>query len=248
MCNNKFVHIGTSGWHYLHWWEKFYPANYSEKELLKYYSKFYSTVEVNNTFYKLPENKTILQWTDTVPEDFIFSVKASRYITHMKKLADPELSTEVFFERIQQFKEHLGIILFQLPPNFKVNIERFKDFLRILPVDYRYAFEFRDKSWFDPSIYDLLKKNNIALCIYSLGKYSSPKEITADFVYIRFHGPTGLGSGLYSLDKIEEFSKDIKGYLNEGKEVFCYFNNDESSYAIKNASELQDFLLTEAIY
>jgi len=243
MCKTKHIHIGTSGWHYQQWLGTFYPDNLAEKEFLKYYSQYFCTVEVNNTFYHLPQNKTITQWAETVPEDFIFAVKASRYITHMKKLIDPEVSTELFFERIVRFKDKLGPILFQLPPHFGFNPERLKAFLKVLPVDYKYVFEFRDPSWFNPLTYDLLKEHNIAFCIYYLGDYYSPKEITADFVYIRFHGPVDLGAGLYSREKIAKFSEDIRGYLHQGKEVFCYFNNDEAGYAVKNATELNENFL-----
>lgn len=239
MCKDKFFHIGTSGWHYLHWWGKFYPENYSEKELLKYYSQFYCTVEINNTFYHLPSAKIVKQWLDSVPDNFIFSVKASRYITHMKKLKDPEISTEAYFNTIRNFKDRIGVILFQLPPNFKVNTERFEKFIKKLPVDYRYTFEFRDKSWFIPDIYEIMKHHNLSLCFYSMGKYNSPKELLSDFVYLRLHGSNTLGSGLYDISTIERIAEEIKIYLKEGKEVFCYFNNDESGYAIKNALQLQ---------
>jgi uncharacterized protein YecE (DUF72 family) len=242
MCKTKRIHIGTSGWHYQHWLGTFYPDNLPESEFLKYYLKYFCTVEVNNTFYHLPQEQTITHWTETAPEDFIFAVKASRYITHMKKLLDPKLSTGLFFERIQRFKDKLGPILFQLPPRFGFNPERFKAFLKALPVDYRYAFEFRDPSWLNQMCYDLLKEHNIAFCIYCLGDFYSPKEITADFVYIRYHGPVTLGAGLYSQERITEFSEEIKGYLSQGKEIFCYFNNDEAGYAVRNAIELKQNL------
>jgi len=242
MFKTNCIHVGTSGWSYKHWRGNFYPDNLTEKEYLAYYSKHFSTVEINSSFYHLPQEKTVTDWTETVPEDFIFSVKASRYITHMKKLTDPEKSVSLFFESIQGFKNKLGPVLFQLPPQFEFNPERLKSFLKVLPENYRYAFEFRDSSWFNPIVYELLKEKNIAFCIYNLGDYYSPKEITADFVYIRCHGPVNLGQGLYNREKIIGFSNDIKNYLKSGKEVFCYFNNDESGYAPQNATELQHIL------
>ena len=236
------VNIGTSGWSYKHWRGNFYPDNLTEKQYLKYYSENFSTVEINSSFYHLPLESTITHWAETVPQDFIFSVKASRYITHMKKLTDPEKSVELFFERIEAFKDKLGPILFQLPPHFEFNPERLKSFLEVLPENYKYAFEFRDTSWFNPLTYDLLKEKNIAFCIYKLGDFYSPQEITSDFVYIRCHGPVNLGQALYSHEKIIEFSNEIKDYLKLGKNVFCYFNNDQSGYATQNATELQQIL------
>ncbi len=242
MCKRANIHIGTSGWSYKHWRGNFYPENISEKDYLKYYSGNFCTVEINTSFYRLPQENTIKVWTETVPEDFIFSAKASRYITHMKKLTDPQKTTPLFFERIQGFKDKLGPILFQLPPHFEVNPERLKNFLKILPENYKYAFEFRDSSWFNPLIYEILREHNIAFCIYNLGDYSSPKEITADFVYIRYHGPINLGQGMYNEEQITKFSNDIKEYLKSSKEVYCYFNNDDSGFAPKNAEQLKKLL------
>jgi len=242
MRKTKFIHIGTSGWDYQHWLGPFYPDNYTEKEFLKHYARHFSTVEVNNTFYHLPKDSTIVAWTEAVPENFIFAVKASRYITHMKKLIDPEQSTTLFFERIQRFKNKLGPILFQLPPRFAFNPDRLEAFLKVLPVDYKYTFEFRDPSWFNSVTYNLLSKHNAAFCIYYLGNYHSPKETTADFVYIRYHGPIKLGSGLYNYENLIEFSDEIKSFFSQGKEIFCYFNNDEAGYAVRNAVELQQML------
>ncbi|OGI04718.1 MAG: hypothetical protein A2104_00545 [Candidatus Melainabacteria bacterium GWF2_32_7] len=242
MCKRKLIHIGTSGWHYKHWLGTFYPNNFSEKDFLNYYKDHFCTVEVNNSFYHLPQEKTIVQWRETAPEDFIFSVKASRYITHMKKLIDPEKSTALFFDRIEAFGDKLGPILFQLPPRFGFNPERLKAFLNILPKNYKHVLEFRDPSWFNPMAYDLMRENNVAFCIYYLGDFQSPKEITADFVYIRYHGPVTLGAGLYNKDDINNFSNDIKGYMEQGKQVFAYFNNDQAGFATQNAAELQQIL------
>lgn len=242
MYKTSHIHIGTSGWSYKHWRGNFYPDNLTEKQYLKYYSEHFSTVEINSSFYHLPQEIAINHWIETVPEDFIFSVKASRYITHMKKLTDPEKSVALFFERIECFKDKLGPVLFQLPPHFEFNPQRLKSFLKVLPENYRYAFEFRDHSWFNPLTYELLQEKNIAFCIYNLGDYCSPKEITTDFVYIRYHGPINLGQGLYDREKLTEFTNNIRDYLKSDKEVFCYFNNDESGYAPQNAAELQQIL------
>ena len=242
MCQKKLIHIGTSGWHYKHWLGAFYPANFAEKNYLKYYSEHFCTVEVNNSFYHLPQENTIIQWKDTVPEDFVFAVKASRFITHMKKLIDPEKSIALFFERIKSFDNKLGPILFQLPPRFGFNQERLKAFLRSLPEGYKYVLEFRDPSWFNSQAYDLMKEYNVAFCIYKLGNFQSPEEITSDFIYVRYHGSVALGAGLYNKEEISRFANDIRGYLKQGKEVFAYFNNDQAGFAVQNAIELKQIL------
>jgi len=236
------VNIGTSGWNYKHWYGNFYPDDMKEKDFLKYYSNIFHTVEVNNTFYHLPQQKTIKTWTDTVSDNFRFSIKASRYITHMKKLKDPEESIVNFFERIQCFKDKTGPILFQFSPRWSFNPERLGNFINTLPKHYKYTFEFRDPNWFNELTYNFLKDNNIAFCIYYMGEDESPKEVTADFIYIRFHGSNSLGSGGYSEDRLKEFARNIKEYRDQGKDVYCYFNNDEEGLAVKNAKELRGLI------
>lgn len=232
------IHIGTSGWLYKHWKGRFYPDNLAEKKYLKYYSEHFLTVEVNSSFYHLLKNESTLNWVKSVPKNFVFAIKASRYITHMKKLKEPEKTTINFFECVKPFGGKIGPILFQLPPNFGYNAERFKSFCEILPKCYKYAFEFRNPSWFNNETYNILRQNNAAFCIYNLGHLQTSKEVTADFAYIRLHGNYGLGSGKYTGEQLEEFARDIRNFREQVKDVFCYFNNDEAGYAIENAAEL----------
>ncbi len=242
MTKEKNIHIGTSGWHYKHWEGPFYPENISTDKYLEYYSKFFHTVEINNTFYKMPEKKTIKTWRETVPGNFIFSVKASRYITHMKKLKDAKAPVSGFIKAVKSFKGKLGPILFQLPPNWHINPERLNSFIRVLPRGYRYAFEFRHPSWFDPEIYGILEKHNKAFCMYEIGGQTSPKITTADFVYIRLHGPEGPYQGQYKTDVLAEWADAFSAWTKLGKEVFCYFDNDEAGYAPQDAMNLQDMV------
>jgi len=242
MSETNSIHIGTSGWSYKHWRENFYPLNLSAKEYLHYYCGFFSTVEINNSFYHLLKEETVQHWIKEAPSNFIFAVKANRYITHIKRLKEPENRIANFIESIKPFEEKLGPVLFQLPTNFSFKATRLEFFLDSLPKDYRYVFEFRDKSWFNPETYNILRKNNVAFCIYNMGDYQSPKEITSDFVYIRLHGPGGLGTHKYSDEKLNEFREDIMNFKSQGKEVFCYFNNDEAGYAVENALELKEKL------
>lgn len=246
MSNKSSINIATSGWVYKHWKGRFYPDNLAGKEYLNFYSQHFLTVEVNNSFYHLLKQETIKNWIKSVPQDFVFAVKASRYITHMKRLKDPEDAVYNFFESIKFFENKGRLILFQLPPKFGFNKERLESFFKVLPEKYRYTFEFRDKSWFNSETYDILRKNNSSLCIYDLGNFQSPKEITADFVYMRLHGNYGLGSGKYSGEELEKFALDIKHFKEQGLDVFCYFNNDEAGYAIQNALELKQKLGLES--
>lgn len=243
------IFIGTSGWEYKHWKNVFYPKNITGKEHLEYYAKYFSTVEVNNSFYHLLNNKVVNNWINSTPEDFVFAVKASRYITQMKKLKEPKASTEKFFESIKPFGEKIGPILFQLPPNFGFNGQRLEEFIVTCVTqnktcsketpDYKYVFEFRNPSWYNEKTYEILNRYNCAFCIYNLGTTQTPKEITADFVYMRFHGNYGLGSGKYSTKELEGFAQDINNFTSKGKDVYCYFNNDEAGFAVENAIELR---------
>lgn len=242
MEEEKHIHIGTSGWHYGHWEGPFYPANISSEKYLEYYSKFFHTVEINSSFYRMPDKETIRQWRDIVPGKFIFSVKASRYITHMKKLKEPREAVSYLITTVSLFKNKLGPILFQLPPKWHVNPERLESFIESLPNGYSYAFEFRDTSWFDDRIYGILKKYNAAFCIYEIGGVKSPRIVTADIVYIRLHGPDGPYRGQYSDTVLANWAGRISKWRNEGKKIYCYFDNDEASYAPQDAMRLASML------
>src|SRR4030067_798149 len=186
--NKNSLHIGTSGWNYKHWKVLFYPEDIPQKKWLEFYCQNFRTVELNNTFYRLPEKKTFETWRDNTPDDFIFSVKASRYITHIKKLNDKEPIKE-FLKRAKHLNKKLGPILFQLPPGWKFNEDRFNTFLDMLPEKFQYTFEFRNESWWNEKVIDALKDHNSAFCIFEIDGTLSPKEVTADFIYVRLHGP-----------------------------------------------------------
>lgn len=232
------VFIGTSGWHYPHWRENFYPPELPTTRWLAYYSERFATVEINNSFYQLPGEETFCQWYATTPPGFLFAVKASRFITHMKKLADPQTSSAKFFDQIALLKEKLGPVLFQLPPHWRPNLERLDQFLTVLPAGYRYTFEFRDPSWLVQPVFEILARHNAALCVYNFNRLVSDKEITADFVYVRLHGPGGPYQGKYSAGELAEWAADIAAWTGQGRDVYCYFDNDTAGYAPQNAREL----------
>jgi uncharacterized protein YecE (DUF72 family) len=210
--------------------------------MLALYVRQFDTVEINNRFYRLPTEEAFQAWRDSTPADFLFAVKASRFITHNKKLKDPAAALENFIPRAENLGRKLGPILFQLPPRWHVNPERLESFLKMLPDRHRYAFELRDASWHMEAIYKLLRKHNAAFCIYELGGFQSPLEITADFTYVRLHGPAGKYQGNYSGEALRTWAKRIEAWLERLKHVYIYFDNDQEAYAVRNALELKRLL------
>jgi uncharacterized protein YecE (DUF72 family) len=233
------LRIGCSGFLYDHWRKNFYPEDLSKNYWLEYYSKYFSTVELNVTFYKLPERETFSKWYASTPEGFVFSLKGSKFITHVKKIKDCAEPIDVFFSRASLLKEKLGIILWQFPPTFSLDIERLEEFLELLePYDMRNTFEFRNKTWIRKGVVDLLKKKNVAFCMADWPDFLDKLPLTADFVYMRRHGEEGNYATSYSKEFLKRDSKRIKAYLRQKKDVFMYFNNDAFGYAPKNALEL----------
>lgn len=234
------LHIGTSGWHYKHWMGNFYPSGIKPAGFLNHYLNYFGTVEINNSFYRLPSVETLSDWRESTPQDFIFAVKASRFITHMKKLKEPHQSFALFMDRVQALGEKLGPILFQLPPAWRFDEGRFGAFLEALPNTYRYTFEFRDPSWYTDKAYELLQKHRCAFCIYEIEYHLSPLLVTTDFVYIRLHGPDKKYDGSYTDDVLAEWAGRCGIWLEEGKQVYVYFDNDMHGYAPINAHRLME--------
>jgi uncharacterized protein YecE (DUF72 family) len=235
------IHIGTSGWNYKHWKDLFYPPGTKDKDQFAYYCRKFSTVELNNSFYMLPSAANFTSWRKKSPENFIFSVKANRYITHMKKLKPDAGSRHKFFSHAGKLNGKLGPVLFQLPPKWQINAERLADFLHTLPKEHLYTFEFRDHSWYEEEVYELLRRYNCAFCIYELNRHQSPMEETADFIYIRLHGPGKKYQGSYSDKVLKEWADRCKRWQKKGKDVYLYFDNDQKGYAAFNAEKLNTF-------
>jgi uncharacterized protein YecE (DUF72 family) len=234
--------IGTSGWHYKHWEGSFYPKELKKSDYAGYYARHFNSVEVNRTFYKLLKEKSVKEWYDKVPVDFIFSVKGSRYLTHMKKLNDPADAVKNLLDSVKPFKEKLGPVLFQLPPNLHINEEKLKGLFKVLPKKNRFAVELRNSSWYDEKVYKILKDAGIAFCIYELEGHRSPEVVTSDFVYIRLHGPGNKYQGSYGEDTLMGWAEKIDYWINDGKDVYCYFDNDEKAYAPDNALKLKELI------
>jgi uncharacterized protein YecE (DUF72 family) len=236
------VYIGTSGWHYAHWKGNFYSKDTTAAEMLRCYTESFSTVEINNSFYRLPTPEAVHSWVRQTPSNFCFALKASRYITHNRKLLDPENSIRKFLEVAKGFGKKLGPILFQLPPGWKVNPPRLAEFLKALPTNRRFAFEFRNPSWHTPEIYKMLRDFNAAVCIFEIGGFQSAIETTADFVYVRLHGPGQAYQGKYSMPVLQKWANRIKDWIGQSCAVYFYFDNDQAGFAAQNALELQSLV------
>ena len=270
------VYIGTSGWVYSDWKGAFYPQDLPQRKWLEFYGQQFKTVEVNSTFYHSMRPATFENWAKAVPDNFVFAVKASRFITHVRRLEDIKSSMIQIIEPALRMSKKLGPILFQLPPRFKADGKRLERFLQTAShlrgessshlgggQKLRYAFEFRDPSWFDETIYQVLRKYNAAVVIAESGGYwpssasssaeatddkeapeGKPSEevITADFTYIRFHGEGGSYATSYTDQELTVWAKKIKKWQEMGIDVYAYFNNDVNAFAVDNAKTLSNLI------
>jgi uncharacterized protein YecE (DUF72 family) len=231
----KRVWVGCSGWNYAHWRERVYPKGLPPRRWLEHYATMFDTVEVNNTFYRLPTRSAVAGWVEQSPPDFLFSVKASRYLTHMKRLTDLGQGLSRFYERIEPLIEppKLGPVLWQLPGNFHRNDERLASALEQLPSG-RHCFEFRHASWFVPEVYELLRRHQVALAIGDHPERPfQTHELTADWTFIRFHYGSRGRRGNYSERELEGWRRRIARWRRE-IEVFAYFNNDWEGFAVRD--------------
>ena len=227
--------VGCSGWQYKHWKGDFYPSGLRQHEWLEFYAREFDTVEVNNSFYRLPPEGVFESWRARTPARFLYAVKASRFLTHMKKLKDPEEPVERLFSRAMELRSKLGPVLYQLPKQLPKNIDRLAAFLEILPPRVKHAIEFREPSWYDDQVMQLLHRHNVALCLHDMPGSASPRVATARFTYVRFHGATGRYDGGYSLDALEDWAEWLKG---NNMPAFAYFNNDMHGHAPRDAKKL----------
>jgi uncharacterized protein YecE (DUF72 family) len=235
------IRIGTSGWHYAHWRGLFYPHELATRDWLSYYGRHFDSVEINGSFCRLPKHETFAAWRDGTPKDFVFAVKASRLITHMKKLKEAGPALESFLAAAGELKEKFGPLLFQLPPHWRCNPERLAGFLDILPKGLQSAFEFRDPSWHCEEIYALLKQHGAGICIYDLAGFQSPRVVTTDFTYIRLHGPGEAYSGRYTGKALAGWADWLRTRTGL-RAAYVYFDNDQSAHAVTNAQELKALL------
>jgi uncharacterized protein YecE (DUF72 family) len=234
------IRIGCSGWQYKHWRADFYPADLPQSRWFAHYAVHFDTVEINNSFYRLPPPETFVKWREQAPRRFLYAVKASRFLTHMKKLKDPEDPLFRFFEGASQLGPRLGPVLYQLPPGWKLDLPRLETFLRALPKGYRHTIEFRDTSWYDEDAYRLLARYKVALCLHDMQGSASGKLVVGPFVYVRFHHGTAKYGGRYPDDRLDDWADWLVDRISDGLDVFAYFNNDTGGHAPRDAVRLRD--------
>jgi uncharacterized protein YecE (DUF72 family) len=240
------IRIGCSGWNYAHWRHGvFYPPRLAARNWLRFYAQHFDTVEINTTFYRLPKATAAARWVDETPDDFLFAVKVSRYITHVKRLNDVAPNLALLYERIAPLlaSSKLGPLLWQLPPTSKRDDERLARALEAFPPEQRHAVEFRHESWFAPEVMALLRERNVALVIGDRPEVHAfqTHELTADFTYVRFHAGTRGRNGNYSHRELGVWVRRLREWAREA-DVYAYFNNDWEGYAIENALYVEERL------
>ena len=237
------IWIGTSGWTYDGWRGPFYPSQVPKKDWLRWYGTQFDTTEINGSFYRTPSLEAVRGWRQQTPKEFLFAWKASKFITHWKRLSEKSASSlELMESRLKVLGPKLGPVLFQLPARFKADHDRLASFLKMLPRRHLYAFEFRDPSWYEPEILALLRQRQVALCLSDHRDAPAPWKVTAGHVYIRGHGPTGQYKGRYGDKVLKRWAEQIGRWRRRGLDVYCYFDNDQKSAAPKDARRLVELL------
>lgn len=234
--------IGCSGWQYRHWRGDFYPTDLPQTRWFEHYAATFDTVEINNSFYRLPEQATFASWARRAPPGFEFAVKASRFLTHMKKLKDPDEPIDRLYSRMRGLGTHLGPVLYQLPPGWKADAERFRIFLEALPRRPRHVVEFRDPSWYGAEIRALMARHRVALCLHDMPGSATGRDPAGPFVYVRFHGATSKYGGQYSEARLRSWAQWLNARRDDGCDVYAYFNNDVGGHAPRDAVTLRRVL------
>lgn len=237
------VFIGTSGWSYRSWRGPFFPREVMVKHHLPFYATQFGTAELNGVFYRTPSLDTVRGWRDNTPDDFVFAWKASKFITHWKRLSDRSRNSLALIEqRLKILGPKAGPVLFQLPARFTANPERLDRFMRLVPKRWQVSFEFRHDSWYCAEVLGLLRRHDVALCISDHADAPAPWQVTASFVYLRGHGPTGRYRGHYSESTLREWARKIRTWRRGRRDVYVYFDNDQKSAAPADALKLMRLL------
>lgn len=240
--SNPRYRIGTSGWVYQHWRGVLYAPGLPQSRWYARYSEAFDTVEINYSFYTLPSEASFDRWREQAPEGFVYALKGNRLITHVKRLRDVAEPLARFLERARRLGNHLGPILWQLPPHWDVDTERLASFVELLPGDLNFAFEFRDKRWFAERVRRILESHNLAFCIFDMPGLPCPMWVTADVVYIRFHGSGAIYGGLYGPAALRPWAANIRRWAEEDRTIYAYFNNDACGFAVQDARTLKSLL------
>jgi len=236
--------VGCSGWNYKAWRGPFYPPELPPSRWLPFYGDRFDTVEVNNTFYRLPERATFAAWKTQVPSGFLLSIKASRFLTHTKRLREPREPVARLFSRATALSRKLGPVLYQLPGNFLIDLPRLDSFLCALPVAWdgtrlRHVMEFRHPSWYVDETFQLLERRGVALCLHDKQGSAIDGPFVGPFAYVRFHGTSGAYHGSYSLRELDAWARRLAERTHAGQRVYAYFNNDPEAVAVENALSLR---------
>lgn len=234
------IRVGTSGWNYRHWRGPFYPKDLPQKQWFDCYAGTFDTVEINNTFYNHPQNTTFDAWKKQAPQGFLYAVKANRYLTHLKRLKDCQKPLQRFLRGVRRLKVHLGPILYQLPPNWRLNLERMEAFVRLLPTDLMHVVEFRDRDWLCAETYDVLNNYGVGLCVHDM-LHRHPRRLTGPVAYVRFHGSGEKYGGKYRTRRLRSWASWIRDVAGD-HDVFAYFNNDQNAYAVSDATTLREMV------
>jgi uncharacterized protein YecE (DUF72 family) len=235
--------LGTSGYVYPHWRRRFYPVGLPPRQWLPFYAEHFASVELNSPFYRLPEKAAFRAWRASVPADFVFAVKASRYLTHLKRLREPAPPLDRLLRRLRPLGPTLGPVLFQLPAQFHADVRRLRGLLNALDRQrhlpgLRAVLEVRHPSWLGPAVFDLLRKAGVALCLHDSRQQPVRGPTTADFVYIRRHGTSARYRGSYPPAALKADARRIRRWLADGRDAYVYFNNDGGGAAIRDARRL----------
>lgn len=234
--------VGCSGWQYKHWKGNFYPDTVPGQQWFQHYASVFDTVELNNSFYRLPQKQTMRSWRLEAPSGFIYALKASRYLTHMRKLKDPAGPLALLFDRARDLGPHLGPVLYQLPPRWKPDLVRLQEFLCAIPKDVPQTIEFREAAWYTDRTFELLAHHRVALCLHDMTGCATPRIVVGPFVYVRFHGASARYSGSYSTGQLDDWAEWLEAQLARGRNVYAYFNNDLGGHAPRNALTLRNTL------
>jgi uncharacterized protein YecE (DUF72 family) len=234
--------VGCSGWEYKHWRGDFYPIDIPRTRWFEYYSSRFDTVEINNTFYRLPEESTFESWAARAPADFTYAIKASRFLTHMKKLNDPEEPLDRLFSRMRPLRKHLGPVLYQFPTGWKLDRDRLEYFLQVLPQGVRHVLEFREPSWYADEVMAMLQRHRVSLCLHDMRGSATERQRVGPIVYVRFHGSRGRYNGGYSADRLRRWAEWLNVQRSAGADVYAYFNNDVGGHAPRDAVTLRRFM------
>jgi uncharacterized protein YecE (DUF72 family) len=233
------IRIGCSGWNYRDWRGRFYGEQLPAKRWFGFYAETFDTVEINNSFYRLPTPETYRKWRDQAPDGFCYAVKASRFLTHNKKLKDPEAPLGLLIGNARHLGEHLGPILYQLPPGWRLNPERLEHFLKQLPRDLTHVLEFREKSWLTEDVLALLDAHAVAFCTHDMPGMEVPRWASGKAAYVRFHGPKDKYRGRYPDEVLQDWADWMIVQAKQGRPVWAYFNNDIGGAAIHDALTLR---------